>query len=85
MRNGNVPVVLALCAAVMLLAINTLTHQSTVWAPSGVSEAPLVPFALAGSLDGASELLHSAAADMDQVQAHLQTAARAIQLNGRRS
>ena len=34
MAKSHVPVVLALLAAVILLVVNTLTHQSTVWAPA---------------------------------------------------
>ena len=74
----NVPVVLALCAALMLIAINSVTNSSTVPAP--VHSAPTSYSANGGSqpLEGANELLHSLAADMDLVQAHLRTAEDAI-------
>ena len=77
-RRTQVPVVLALCAAIMLLAINTLTHTNML-APANRPQAPSAASGTYGpSLDGANELLHSLAADMDQVQAHLQRAERAL-------
>ena len=79
MGRSNVPVVLAVCAAVTLLAVNTLTHQSTVWAPS----TTLPQRAESNNNDMVSEL-SEVDADSARINAQLHIALEKIQGEARR-